>query len=101
MRRAPPMLRRHFTALSALSLLLCVAVAVLWVRSYRGAGSWVEVGTRQGRFTLKSEPGRLLLDGPPPRGAGDGTAEALVARLGNDHVQWESLYAKPFGFLFP
>jgi rRNA maturation protein Nop10 len=31
------MLRRLFTVLSALSLLLCVAVAVLWVRSY-----WVE-----------------------------------------------------------
>ena len=29
------MLRRLFMALSALSLLLCVAVCVLWVRSYR------------------------------------------------------------------
>jgi hypothetical protein len=28
------MLRRLFTVLSALSLLLCVAAAVLWVRSY-------------------------------------------------------------------
>ena len=28
------MLRRLFTVLSALSLLLCVAVVVLWVRSY-------------------------------------------------------------------
>jgi hypothetical protein len=30
-----PMIRRLFTVLSALSLLLCVAVVVLWVRSYR------------------------------------------------------------------
>jgi hypothetical protein len=30
------MLRRLFTVLSALSLLLCVATLVLWVRSYRG-----------------------------------------------------------------
>jgi hypothetical protein len=30
----PPMLRRLFTLLSALSLLLCVAVVVLWVRGF-------------------------------------------------------------------
>jgi hypothetical protein len=29
--------RRLFTVASALSLLLCVATAVLWVRSYRTA----------------------------------------------------------------
>jgi hypothetical protein len=31
------MIRRLFTVLSALSLLLCVAVVVLWVRSYSGS----------------------------------------------------------------
>jgi hypothetical protein len=39
----PLMVRRLFTLLSALSLLLCVATAVLWVRSYRRldiAGLW-------------------------------------------------------------
>ena len=41
-------LARHaFTALSALSLLLCVAVCVLWVRSYR-VNDWVGYVTRGG-----------------------------------------------------
>jgi hypothetical protein len=30
-----PMLRRLFSAFSALSLLLCVAAAVMWARSHR------------------------------------------------------------------
>jgi hypothetical protein len=40
------MLRRLFTLASALSLLLCVATAALWVRSYRVAdgASWQEHG---------------------------------------------------------
>jgi hypothetical protein len=33
----PPMRRRLFALLSALSLLLCVATCVLWVRSYLGS----------------------------------------------------------------
>ena len=32
------MIRRLFTLASVLSLLLCVAVCVLWVRSDRGTG---------------------------------------------------------------
>ena len=35
------MLRRLFTLLSALSLLLCVATAVMWVRSYRVGDTYV------------------------------------------------------------
>lgn len=34
------MLRRLFTVASALSLLLCVAIVVLWVRSYRTTWNW-------------------------------------------------------------
>ena len=43
--------RRLFTFLSALSLLLCVAVCVLWVRSYRYVSYWDshEYWTDQGR----------------------------------------------------
>ena len=55
------MIRRLFTLLSALSLLLlCIVMAVLWVRSY-----WVEdhvVVAASGRIVLvNSASGRLLL----------------------------------------
>jgi hypothetical protein len=60
------MLRRPFTVLSALSLLLCVAVVVMWVRSHRGAdafgftwrGALWQVTSDRGRFCLDNEPGR-------------------------------------------
>jgi hypothetical protein len=42
--KVPFLRRRFFTFLSALSLLLCVAVCVLWVRSYWVAEMW-RVGT--------------------------------------------------------
>jgi hypothetical protein len=44
------MLRRLFTLLSALSLLLCMALVVMWVRSYRGRDHWAR--------TARNEPGR-------------------------------------------
>ena len=60
------MLRRLFTLLSALSLLLCVATAVLWVRSYWVCDSvgWLQ---RHDRFELAhagllSEAGALEID---------------------------------------
>jgi hypothetical protein len=49
------MLRRLFTLLSALSLLLCAAVAVLWVRSYWVVDEWMWTGTSvaDGRATVR------------------------------------------------
>jgi hypothetical protein len=63
----PPMLRRLFTVLSALSLLLCVATSALWVRScfhYDAVGRlvWVEVSQ-----TLSSEDERPTHPGRPLR----------------------------------
>jgi hypothetical protein len=50
--QSPPMPRRLFTVLSALSLVLCLALVVAWVRSYA-----VET------ILLESRPGQLLLIG--------------------------------------
>jgi hypothetical protein len=57
-------MRRHlFTILSAVSLLLCVMTAVLWVRSYWVADkiqinrpAWREVATYKGRLYLAGSP---------------------------------------------
>jgi hypothetical protein len=50
------MVRHLFTVLSALSLLLCVAAVVLWVRSYR----WKE-GVNFGAHSVFTRYGRLVL----------------------------------------
>ena len=50
------MLRRLFTALSGLSLLLFLAVAVLWVRSYWVA-DWLQIGNPQRATVLHSSRG--------------------------------------------
>ena len=52
------MLRRLFTLLSALSLLLCAATAVLWVRSYGGAQRWTVHGEYD-EYRLISERGHI------------------------------------------
>ncbi|MDB5173458.1 MAG: hypothetical protein JWN51_2231 [Phycisphaerales bacterium] len=63
------MLRRLLTPLSALSLLLCVGVCVLWVRSY-GHWEWAAYQDRGGRtFTVTSRLGAAVFDvtdGWPP-----------------------------------
>src|SRR4051812_4669289 len=60
------MLRRLLTLVSALSLVLCVAVAVLWVRSYRVTDA-VEFARGGVRWRVASEAGRLKLDNEPQR----------------------------------
>src|SRR5688572_1221582 len=62
----PPMARRLFTLLSALSLLLCGAVVVLWVRSYSVADRF-QRQNKSGRVQLISSYGTLSVaywDGP-------------------------------------
>ena len=83
------MRRRLLTLCSALSLLLCVAVCVLWVRSYGRADRVSRVVNRD-RHTVRSDGGRLTLFSPPrsppgprpspapveaPAPHGDGTAD--------------------------
>ena len=51
--------RRLFTLCSAVSLLLCVAACVLWVRSYRATDSVMLVGLGW-RHSICSVSGRLL-----------------------------------------
>src|SRR5204863_3391227 len=82
---------RHvaFRVLVGTSLLACVVAAVLWVRSYRPPGRAdavsVWVNSRQSRFTLRSQSGRLTLfappaspSGPPGRSTTGETADVLV-----------------------
>jgi hypothetical protein len=54
----PPVRRRLLHLLTALSLLLCVAVCVLWVRSYR-VGDSLDWETRDGRAGVGSLRGRI------------------------------------------
>ena len=67
------MLRRLLTILSALSLLLCVAVVVLWVRSAFVADLWLRQTADVGHL-IRSDRGTILYrrctDLPSPEGHG-------------------------------
>jgi hypothetical protein len=84
------MLRRLFTVLSALSLLLCVATAVLWARAGLGKTARVGVLTGGGRFALRFDRDRLRLIGPPPAMPAEQEARAweLAGMLRNSHLGW-------------
>src|SRR5687767_7307809 len=57
------MARRLFTLLSALSLLMCVAVVVLWVRSYRIEEAICYGSSASGRcYLLMSDRGQVALE---------------------------------------
>lgn len=62
------MLRRLFTFLSVLSLLLCAALCATWVRSGAADGrvGSVYIEALGGRYTLDWRDDRLILTGPPP-----------------------------------
>lgn len=83
-------MKRHkwLIALPVLSLALCIASVVLWVRSYK-VRSRVGVSTSKARYTLHSDHGRLTLTGPPKRGPQDALAWQMARRISNDDVLWE------------
>jgi hypothetical protein len=60
------MFRRLFVVLSGLSLLLCVAVVMLWVRSYRRTDV-VGFAWRGALWQVTSDRGRVCLDNQPGR----------------------------------
>jgi hypothetical protein len=60
------MIRRLFTLLSAVSLLLCVATCELWLRSY-GGEQRLSLVVRGDRYTVRLNDGRVILVAPPPR----------------------------------
>ena len=92
------MLRRLFTLLSAVSLLLCVGVCVLWVRSYRNVpptadaadrASWLYQGDRH---TARSDHGRVTWYAPPtppPNAPGDDMFRGPPDVIANGNLRWQ------------
>jgi hypothetical protein len=72
------MLRRLFTLLSALSLLLCAAAAVLWVRSQRATDEF-RLPLDHHRWRISSTGGSLSLDNEPHRRAVRAHNDAIEA----------------------
>src|SRR5918999_1364657 len=60
------MTRRLLNLLTALSLVLCVAAVVLWVRSYAAAEHWIWFGQDR-EVDVYSTCGRLVLAAYPKR----------------------------------
>ncbi|MDB5330125.1 MAG: hypothetical protein JWP03_1276 [Phycisphaerales bacterium] len=82
------MTRRFFTVLSVLSLLLCVATSVLWVRSYYRNDATV-FSTERARITIQSSAGRLRVLAPPSSVASEKQAWELVNHLHNRDIRWD------------
>jgi hypothetical protein len=78
------MKRKLLTVSCLLSLLLCLATVVLWVRSRR-VHSRVGYSTSQARFTLHSVDGALIFSGPPA-GTDDPKVRDLVSGMSNSDV---------------
>ena len=71
---------RPLTILSALSLLVCVTTAVMWVRAVCVArADHVSIRVPGGRVVARFDPGVVKLVGPPPPGPAE--TEAAVRRL--------------------
>jgi hypothetical protein len=82
--------RRLFTVLSALSLLLGVAVGVLWGRARLGNTARVGALTSGGRYVLRFDRDRLTLIGPPPAMPAEQEARAweLAGKIRNTDIGW-------------
>jgi hypothetical protein len=90
------MLRPLFTVLSALSLVLCVATCMLWVRSFWKTETWKHA-TEDDQWTIWFQQGRVFLskqtadDGPPlwqPVGISH-TSDLSSEYLPDDFPRWE------------
>jgi hypothetical protein len=84
-------LARHLLTLcSALSLMLCVAVCVMWVRSYEGQHRVSHVVRGRG-YALTSALGTVTLAAPPQPPADPKVrreVEQLVEQIRLDHFFW-------------
>jgi hypothetical protein len=77
--------RRLFTVATAISLVLCLAISVLLVRSGR-VHSRVGYSTSEARYTLHSVDGALTLSGPPAKASDDSVVRGLVNGMSNGDV---------------
>ncbi len=76
-----------FAVLSALSLLLAVAIAMEWARSMRAEAHLISFVIGGDRFTLKSRSGQFAMMGPPREAKQQRTAD-LMAAASNDDLLW-------------
>jgi hypothetical protein len=83
--------RRVFTLLSALSLLLCVATCVLWVRSksdrVRQCDNWI-VATARSEYWVIVQPGRFVIDRKAVRRIGDSIEYDRAPNFLDDFRGW-------------
>jgi hypothetical protein len=80
------MWRRLLNFVTALSLLLCVAVGVLWVRSYRGGATLTWAGGGRWRF-VTVYPGYMIA-GDAPDLSGTGGGVRLLPRPIEMTISW-------------
>jgi hypothetical protein len=82
-------MRCLFTIISALSLMLFIAVVVLWTRS-ENRGDRVSWVSRGDRHTVRSEAGRLSFCAPPlpPALLPKGLLDPTDCDLANERIDW-------------
>jgi hypothetical protein len=87
MRRA---LRMFVAEVCLLSLLACVGVGWLWWRSHHADRPRLSLRLPVTRYTVRTEPGRLTLWGPPPPATAAGAAKAkrAASQLRNRNIRY-------------
>ena len=79
-----------FRVICVLSLLVAVAIAMMWIKSMRGEAhllSFVKAGER---FTLRSKSGQLMLTGPPQGGMEEPRIAELASQMSNGDFAWSA-----------
>src|SRR5688500_698850 len=94
------MLRRLLRLAAAgfclLSLLACIAVGWLWWQSYRVAPGHVTFRPGAERYTVRSEPGRVVLLRPPPAEPGlPSELRSLIDTISDADLLWYVLLVHP------
>src|SRR5690349_15762037 len=90
---------RVFTLLAVVSLVVCAAVVVLWVRSGRRGGDagGVYLSWAGARYAAQSGDGVITVRGPPPpvasaagpASAQDSLANTAARGIRNDQIAWQ------------
>src|SRR4051812_8312263 len=84
-------------ASAAVWLALCIALCVLWVRSYRTDRPRLSIHRQGVRYNPRAENGRVVLFGPPPPNRRDEAARAaaVAAVMRNENVRWNEWPTPP------
>src|SRR5690349_10297752 len=83
--------RLLFNSLCALSLLIAIAVWILWRQSFMSDWQHFRFMQNQEHYVLLSKSGQFVLVGPPKEDSSNPISRETIERMSNEDFEWSEI----------